>query len=516
MSGSGCEPGPGRVKLFLPNPDPNRTLPIIIETDASDYALVAILSIELESGEIHLVAFHSRSFNSTELNYDIHDKELFAIYEAFRIWQHYLNGSALPIDVVTDHKNLEYFSTTKILNHRQARWSEFLCQCNLAIRFRPGKLGMKPDALTRQWDVYAKEGGNDYAKVNPHNFQPIFTREQLSSSLRATSLISAALRGLLIMDVEQLHNDIQAAYPSDPITSTHIQPTSPTLPTSSDKWTTSDEGLLLLKNWIYVPDVPELRLSVLKYKHDHPLSGHFGQNKTLELIHREYVWPKMREFIKDYCNSCTICKRSKPRHKPYGLLKQLPIPSHPWNSISMDFIEQLPPSLGYTAILVIVDWLSKQGIFIPTHDTITSALLAKLFVLHVFSKHGVPLHCTSNRGSEFVSHFFRSLGKALDMKLHFTSGYHPQGDGQTEWVNQTLEQYLRCYCNYQQDNWAALLPLAEFAYNNAPNETTGTSPFFANKGYHPNLAVHPERDLASARARDFAVDLGGLSSPTLH
>ena len=485
--------------------------PIIIETDASDYALAAILSIELESGEIHPVAFHSRSFNPTELNYDVHDKELFAIYEAFRIWRHYLDGSALPIDVVTDHKNLEYFATTKILNRRQARWSEYLCQFNLLIRFRPGKLGTKPDALTRRWDVYAKEGGNDYAKVNPHNFRPVFTREQLSSSLRATSLISAALRGSFTMDVEQLHNDIRTSYPSDPITSAHLQSTSTTPSTSSDKWTTSDEGLLLLNDRIYVPDVADLRMRVLKNKHDHPLSGHFGQNKTLELIRREYVWPKMRDFIKDYCNSCTICKRSKPtRHKPYGLLKQLPIPSRPWDSISMDFIEQLPPSLGFTAILVIVDRLSKQGIFIPTHDTITSALLAELFVLHVFSKHGVPSHCTSDRGSEFVSHFFRSLGKALDMKLHFTSGYHPQGDGQTERVNQTLEQYLRCYCNYQQDNWAALLPLAEFAYNNAPNETTGTSPFFANKGYHPNLAVHPERDLASARARDFAVDLGEL------
>jgi hypothetical protein len=96
------------------------------------------------------------------------------------------------------------------------------------------------------------------------------------------------------------------------------------------------------------------------------------------------------------------------------------------------------------------------------------------------------------------------------MTLHFTSSYHPQGDGQTEQVNQTLEQYLRVYCNYQQDNWASLLLLAEFVYNKAPNETTGTSPFFANKGYHPNLAVHPEDDLASARAREFAVDLGEL------
>ena len=98
----------------------------------------------------------------------------------------------------------------------------------------------------------------------------------------------------------------------------------------------------------------------------------------------------------------------------------------------------------------------------------------------------------------------------LDMKLHFTSGYHPEGDGQTEQVNQTLEQYLRCYCNYQQDNWSTLLPLAEFTYNNTPSETTGTSPFFANKGYHPNLSIHPKRDMASNRAHEFAVDLGKL------
>ncbi|CDO78129.1 hypothetical protein BN946_scf184860.g1 [Trametes cinnabarina] len=132
--------------------------------------------------------------------------------------------------------------------------------------------------------------------------------------------------------------------------------------------------------------------------------------------------------------------------------------------------------------------------------------------MHVFSKHGVPSHVTSDRGSEFVSHFFRSLGKALDMRLHFTSGYHPEGDGQTERVNQTLEQYLRVYTNYQQDNWSQLLPLAEFAYNQSPNATTGISPFFANKGYNPAISVHPERDLTSARAHEFTVDLDELHS----
>ena len=144
---------------------------IIVETDASDYALGAILFIQTDSGEIHPVAFHSRTFSAPELNYDTHDKELLAIFDAFRVWRHFLEGSGTPIDVVTDHKNLEYFSTTKVLTHRQARWSEYLSQFNLVIRFRPGKLGTKPDSLTRRWDFYPKGGNSDYTSVNPSNFR---------------------------------------------------------------------------------------------------------------------------------------------------------------------------------------------------------------------------------------------------------------------------------------------------------------------------------------------------------
>ena len=108
----------------------------------------------------------------------------------------------------------------------------------------------------------------------------------------------------------------------------------------------------------------------------------------------------------------------------------------------MDFIEKLPMSDGSNMILVIIDHLTKQSIFIPTINTITSPMLAKLFILHVFSKHGIPLHITSDHSMEFVPTFFCLVSKVLDMKLHFTSGYHPEGDGQTEHANQTLEQYL--------------------------------------------------------------------------
>jgi len=159
----------------------------------------------------------------------------------------------------------------------------------------------------------------------------------------------------------------------------------------------TDNNFLRLNGRIYVPKANNLWLWILQYNNDHVVSGHFGRNKTMSLIHRNYVWLNLWTFIIDFCKSCTTCMCSKSQcHKPYGFLKQLLIPEQPWNSISMDFIEQLLDSLGYTAILVIACRLLKQGIFIPTHNTITLADLTKLFNLHVFSKHGVPSHVTSD------------------------------------------------------------------------------------------------------------------------
>ncbi|SJL16829.1 uncharacterized protein ARMOST_20358 [Armillaria ostoyae] len=122
---------------------------LVVETNTSDYTIAAILYIYLEDGEIHPITFLSQSLHNAELNYDTHDKELLAIFEAFKYWHHYLEGSADSIDVVTDHKNLEYFSTMKILTRQQVRWSKYLSQFNLVICFCPGRLGGKPDALTR-------------------------------------------------------------------------------------------------------------------------------------------------------------------------------------------------------------------------------------------------------------------------------------------------------------------------------------------------------------------------------
>ena len=124
-------------------------LHLIVKTDASDYAITGIFSLSSDEGEVNPVAFYSCTLNGAELNYDTHDKELLAIFEAFKNWRHYLESPHHTVDVVTNHKNLEYFSTTKVLSRHQARWSEYLSTFNMVVRFRPGKLSEKPDSLTR-------------------------------------------------------------------------------------------------------------------------------------------------------------------------------------------------------------------------------------------------------------------------------------------------------------------------------------------------------------------------------
>ena len=200
------------------------------------------------------------------------------------------------------------------------------------------------------------------------------------------------------MDIECLHTDVLTTLPSDPIAKAHLSDT------LNPQWSTNETGYLHLDGRMYIPKTNNLCLHVLRYKHDHPLSGHFGQNHTLELIHCEYTWPDICTYVKDYIKSCMACAQAKtPCHRPYGMLKQLLVPDQPWNSISMDFIEQLPSSSGFTTILVVIDQLSKQVIFIPTHDTITSPELTQLFLLHVFAKHGVLAHVTSDQGSHTSS-----------------------------------------------------------------------------------------------------------------
>ena len=221
--------------------------PIMVETNTSDYALAAVLSIHTLDSDYHLVAFHSRMLKGAKTNYNVHDKELMAIYNAFKCWRHNLKGAGTPIDVITDH-NLQYFLMTRVLSQWQAWCSEYLSQFNMVICFQPGKLGTKPDMLTRCWDIYPKEGSRDYGSINPQNLQLVFTNEQLALSLCASTLWLPALQGSLIMDTKRLQADIISSLQSDPMALAHLSNK------ANPQWTTSPDGLHQQDDCIYVLD----------------------------------------------------------------------------------------------------------------------------------------------------------------------------------------------------------------------------------------------------------------------
>ena len=167
-----------------------------------------------------------------------------------------------------------------------------------------------------------------------------------------------------------------------------------------------DEGFLLHKGLVYIPNEPAIKLEILRRSHDLKTAGHFGQVKTLEIVSRDYYWPRMRQYINLYVSSCDTCSRNKsPRHAKYGPLKPLPVPGSPWNSVSMDFIVELPPSSGYDSILVCVDRLTKMAHFCPTNSTVTAEETARLYLHNVFKHHGLPGDVVSDRGPQFVSKF---------------------------------------------------------------------------------------------------------------
>lgn len=165
----------------------------------------------------------------------------------------------------------------------------------------------------------------------------------------------------------------------------------------------------------------------------------------------------------------------------------------------MDMIVKLPLADGFDSILVVVDQFSKMAHFIPCNESMSSDDLAQLYLRDIFRLHGLPLSITSDRGSVFASEFTRRLHVLLGISTRLSTAYHPQTNGQTERTNQTLETYLRAYASFDQSNWVALLPTAEFAYNNACHSSLHVSPFFANYGYDPRF------DLSAASSHDPSV-----------
>jgi hypothetical protein len=379
--------------------------------------------------------------------------------------------------VLSDHLNLKTFLTTKKLNRREARWAQKLASFDFIITHIPGRENGRADALTRRSGDLPEEGDE--------------RRNSSSSILRPENFSNLAIAALNRL----LARQIKSALSLDPEAQSILQALKdnsrhhPKIPIGECEF---HDELLHFDGLVYVPNDLELQRRVIESCHDHPAAGHPGVARTYEMVTRDFWWPGMRKTIIRYVKNCDVCARIKPgRHAPYGFLRPLEVPQKRWDSISMDFIVGLPPSEGYDSVLVVVDRLTKMAHFIPTTATIQPKDLARIFHDGFFRLHGLPQDITSDRGSLFTSAFWKALGKRLSIKGKLSTAFHPQTDGQTERTNAQLEQYIRGYCNYQQDNWAELISMAEFSYNNSASTTTGVTPFFANYGYHPRYDLVP-------------------------
>jgi hypothetical protein len=189
----------------------------------------------------------------------------------------------------------------------------------------------------------------------------------------------------------------------------------------------------------------------------------------------------MKREIAKYVSECDVCQRVKASHlKTAGILQPLPIPSWKWEDISMDFIVSLPnTSLRHDSIWVIIDRFTKTAHFLPVHTTYNAKKYAEIYLDQIVRLHGIPKTVISDCGAQFIAQFWEQLQDALGTKLIRSSAYHPQTDGQTERVNQILEDMLKaCVLQYDK-NWDKCLPLAEFLYNNSYQTSLKMAPFEA-------------------------------------
>ena len=268
--------------------------------------------------------------------------------------------------VYTDHKNLEYFNSTKVLNCRQARWAEILSEFDFVIVYRPGEKNGKADALSRRLDPELEGGSESHPEITFFKPGQLQVAEGEEVLLTRQVVIMAATK----VDELKWHKDIMTAGKADPEWDRiRIALETGTLAHGTEDYMLED-GLVCFRRRVWIPADTALKIKVTFESHDSKVAGHFGRDKTLELMKRNYYWPNMEDWVRNYVKTCDACQRNKTsKHAKYGALKPLDIPYAPWLNISMDFIVELPESKGFNKIWVIVDRFSKMAHFIPLKKT---------------------------------------------------------------------------------------------------------------------------------------------------
>ena len=468
------------VKEALTSPPvlalPDFTKPFEVWSDASVNGTGAVL---MQEGRP--VAYTSRKFIPAERNYTTGEQELLGVVRALQEFRCYVEG-AEDVTLVTDHNPLTYLQTQKNLSRRQARWMQDLSRFTYKWEYRPGRINVA-DPISR----------------NPAIMQAVLL---LTRRMQQKQEAAPAMQ----QELTELYDAVKMGYEEDSWFDS-IEVSGKKSAKGARKAATFgvqklDSGFWVKDGKIVVPNVKAVKRLIMAEFHDSPMCGHPGIDRTTDLVERVFWWPSLKQDVREYVMACDSCQRNKPTNqKPHGLLRSLDVPEKKWDSISMDLITQLPPTQsGFDCIVVFVDRLTKMAHFVPTKTAISTEELAKVFVDTVVKLHGVPSSVVTDRDARFTSEFYQQFCNILKTKQRMSTAFHPQTDGQTERMNRVLEETLRHYVSAKQDDWDKFLGLAEFAINNAKNESTGQSPFYMMYGQHPNLPsfVTPDGKLVPA------------------
>jgi hypothetical protein len=452
--------------------EPNR--PTRLEVDASGYATGGVLLQKLEDDLWHPIAFRSQSMVEAEQNYEIYDKEMLAIIRALEDWRHYLEGLPQTFNIISDHRNLEYWHTAQNLTRRQARWSLYLSRFDFHLTHKSGTTNTQADPLSRISThlVTNADDNRDQIVLRPEHF----------ASVAASS----------IANDNTLEQQIQDATDQDPevtLALRLLKEHGPRQLTGSlTNWEIRD-GLTFYRGRIYIPKVSDLRKQIVCSCHDSLPTGHPGQRATLELVNQLYWWPGMTAFVNKYVTGCDTCQRCKPARHPRSTLQPHDVPEGPWQTVSVGLVTGLPQVGRYDAVVVYIDHYSKQVHVIPTTSDVDAEGIADIHYKEIFRLHGIPTKIVSDRGPQFAAQLMKALYQKLGITHALTTAYHPQSNGQTERANQEVEQHLRLFANSRHDDWVTFLPTAKFVLNSHMHSAHHMAPFEIMYGYRPDFTV---------------------------
>ena len=450
---------------------PDFAKPFVVYCDASDRGVGVVLAQADNNGMEKVIAYASKAFTKSEINWTVTEKEAFALVWGLTHFHAYLYGN--HVVVYSDHRALQWLRKMKNPSGKLARWILRLEEYSFEVIHKPGNLIPHVDALSRT------------PVVNAIFVNGFWSRDEFVVAQNEDSDIACIKKWVEIgQKPVTLQKDVSS--------------TVKTLFTIFDKLLLVDE--LLCREWIdaegeerrqvVVPDV--LKLEVLQKVQE--TVGHMGIKKTFSAIQERFHWPRFYRDVETFVNGCEVCLKNKEVLRPRWPLKPIQVTPIPFYMIGMDIVGPLKiTSRNNTCILTVIDYFTKFGEAVSLPDQHSETICRALE--EIFSRHGMPTILLTDQDTNMESHVVDAVCKMFGLEKRHTTAYHPQCDGLVEKFNGTIKTLLRIRMDRdRKSEWDEHLNFALLASRTAKNESTGLSPFQLLYGRPPRLPMDLQAD----------------------